>query len=479
MRRAWHLAIGLSPALIACAFVLSSYVVNAVPAWLLWRPLGLSLAVAIGIQIIAVAIGGWVRGTFWAFVLVSALAGMLVLAGASVLALTVFTLVRSTPGREYRLASSLAVAVSALLVSALAVQGVRNGAFDWEAPSSAIDLGAAQRGPSIHLLVLDGYPREDTMTELGFDNTPFLDALRERGFDVYSGSRSNYDRTAFTFVTMLSMRHLEEIDQLWVGGSDDPVEQTRVVSRTLQDLPLFSWLEELGYRTRVLQSSIAHVPLGDADVDDTVHTANNFELDLLQRTFLAGALESLGFARQQQRSHVVETLAAFADPPSDPTFTLAHVLSPHAPFVLDADGSLPPAPPCYPATCSLFENDIERLGWSKDEYWTRLTTQVDELNELVIEAVDDLVERDPDAVIVIFSDHGQRIPGDDEAMFRNLVVARTPGFRQLLGEAPTNINVLPSVFDAYLGTRIARLPDALFTSGDDPWLAVERFDDDR
>jgi hypothetical protein len=173
----------------------------------------------------------------------------------------------------------------------------------------------------------------------------------------------------------------------------------------------------------------------------------------------------------------VETLKRFAAAwPGDPGFTLAHVLSPHAPFVFQADGSLPEGPPCYPATCSIFESNIGRLGWGETEYWARFTAQVDYLNGMVLDALDTVVARDPDAVIVVLSDHGARIPGDREATFENLLVARTPGHPRLFGTSPTSINVLPMIFDAYLGTKIGKLPDSLYAAGEAPWLSVERIE---
>ncbi len=367
-----------------------------------------------------------------------------------------------------------AFAVSLLLSSALVARGVANGAFDWAAPESSLELEFEQPGPSIHLLVLDAYPRQDTLALLGFDNAPFLQAMQDRGFDVYEDSHSNYDRTAFTLLTMLSMRHLTEIGDLWADVPDDVIEQTRVVSRALQDPPLFDALERGGYTTRVLQGPIVDVPLGGADLDDTVHTANNFELDLPQRSVISGVLEYFGFARGQQRAQVTETLAEFASLEPGPTFTLAHVLSPHAPYVFGPGGTVPDPPPCYPASCSIFESNVGKLGWSEAENWARFTDQVDQLNGLLLSTVDELVARDPNAVIVLFSDHGPRIPGNVEARFDNLLVARTPGFPRLLGSSPTNINILPRVFDAYLGTSIGDLPDALYTAGEEPWLAVER-----
>ena len=63
--------------------------------------------------------------------------------------------------------------------------------------------------------------------------------------------------------------------------------------------------------------------------------------------------------------------------------------------------------------------------------------------------------------MVVLSDHG--VYGDDELdRFRNLIIARTPGHPGLLGDAPTPINVLPRILNAYLGTGLNELPDTLF-----------------
>ena len=109
-----------------------------------------------------------------------------------------------------------------------------------------------------------------------------------------------------------------------------------------------------------------------------------------------------------------------------PTFTFAHVMAPHAPQVFNADGSAAKAPPCYPERCAIFDGEQEDLGWTDDEYAARFTAQVAHLNDLVLDSIDDLVARDPDAVVVILSDHG--IEGDTERFHHlNLVVAKTPG----------------------------------------------------
>ena len=465
----------LAPTTLAAAFVLVGFVSNAVPLDQLWRPLVVAVGVALAAQLIAVLALGPTRGSFWAFVAVCLLSGLFVLAGASVLALTLFGLVSPSPERQYRLGALLTLAVSAVLLTVLVVQGASRGAFDWSPiPVAARDTGPLTAGPSIHLLMLDGYPRADLLAEIGFDNGAFLAALQERGFDHYPASQSNYDRTPFSLLTMLSMRHFDEIDELdrYRGEGGGVVEQERIAGRALLDVSLFDALTEAGYRTRLVEAPVVYVPLGGADSVIDAGAATNFELDTLQRTPLAGLLELFGFAMGQGRAHVTGTIGLFAEPPESPSFTIAHVMAPHAPFSFGADGSAAPAPPCYPATCAIFDGRVERLGWSADEHWARLVAHLEHLNALMLDAVDHLIAEDPDAVIVLLSDHGQLVDGEPANMFRNLLLARTPGHPELFGDAPTLVNVMPALLNAYLGADLAPLPDNLFRSSDDPWLEV-------
>lgn len=469
--------IGLAPALLAVAFVLIGFIDNAVPLDQLWRPLGIAVGVALAVHAVSVLTLGWVRGSFWAFVVVSGLAGLFVLAGATVLALTLFGIVTRVSDRQYRLGGLLATGVGALLVVVLVFTGASRGAFDWRPIQlAAPDVGQISPGPSIHLLVLDAYPRADVLAEVGFDNGPFLSAMAERGFDDYPESRSNYDRTPFSLLTMLTLRHLDDVDELdHASAAGGMVEQQRIAGRALLGVPLFNVVEDAGYRTRAVEGPVVHAPLGGADEVTSAGSATNFELDTLQRTPLAAPLEALGVGMSQARSQVTAALALFADPPDGPSFTFTHVMAPHAPFSFKADGLAAQAPPCYPAACAIFDGQEEGLGWSDDEHWQRMVAHVEHLNELVLRAADGLLAVDPNAVVVVFGDHGMRVGDDPENIHRNLLLARTPGHPGLFGEAPTLVNVVPQLLNAYLGGDAAVLPDELYRGGDDPWFEARPF----
>ncbi|HEX2767515.1 MAG TPA: hypothetical protein VHR55_12870 [Candidatus Limnocylindria bacterium] len=465
--------LAIAPAALAATFVLRGFVANAVPLDLLWRPLAVSVAIAIVIQVILVRAFGWTRGHVWAFVAVSVLTGLFVLAGAALLALTLFSVVRSGPDREYQLTGILAAAVSGLLFVAVVSQGVAAGAFDWQPILvTATPMTLADDSPSLHVLLLDGYPRQDVLEANGVDNEPFLAVMEVMGFDVYRDSRSNYTRTPFSVLSILSARHIDEMSELWADVPSGAAAQQRLVARALLAPPMLEWFRAAGYATRVLPATVAHVPLGGADEARGAGTANNFELDLLQRTPLAAPLEVIGFAAGQQRTHIERTLDTWADPPSGRTFTFAHVMSPHAPFVFRSDGSPADAPPCYPATCSLFDSDVGDLGWPADEYVRRWTGQVEHLNTLVLAAVERLVAEDPGAVVLVVSDHGVRGPAED-VQHRNLILARVPGHRGVLGTSPTLVNVIVDAMAPWAEGTVPRASDMLYRSGDDPWLFVE------
>jgi hypothetical protein len=467
----------LAPALLAVAFVLIGFVNNAVPLDQLWRPMLVAVGVALAIQALLVVALGWERGSFWAFVAHSALAGLFILAGAAVLALTLFAIVTRMPDRQYRLGGLLAAGVAVALVGVQVTAGISRGAFDWRPIQLAPPgVGSLSAGPNIHLLLLDGYPRQDVLGELGFDNEPFLSAMADRGFEAYPDSRSNYDRTPFSLLTLLTLRHLDDIDEL--AGADaagTTVSQERIAGRALLGVPLFNIVEGAGYRTRVVEGPVVHAPLGGADDVTSAGSATNFELDTLQRTPFAAPLEFLGIGMDQARDQVTGALALFADPPESPSFTFTHVMAPHAPFSFEADGSEAPAPPCYPETCAIFDGQNEGLGWSDEEHWQHMVAHVAHLNDLVMDAVDELLAADPDAVIVIFGDHGMRVAGDPENIHRNLLLARTPNHPHLFGAAPTLVNVVPHLLNAYLGGEVALLPDDLYTASDQPWFEASPY----
>jgi hypothetical protein len=101
---------------------------------------------------------------------------------------------------------------------------------------------------------------------------------------------------------------------------------------------------------------------------------------------------------------------------------------------------------------------------SRDTFGERLGEQVEALNGRVLEAVASVVESDPDAVVVLMSDHGMRhdvAPVDEH--YRSFLAARTPERPELFAEDESPVNLLRRVLSAYLGAAAEPLPYRAWT----------------
>jgi Sulfatase len=323
--------------------------------------------------------------------------------------------------------------------------------------------------PDIYVLLLDGYPRADVLERrFGIDNSPFLDELRDLGFDVASASHANYVFTQLTLASMFQMRHLEEIPELapLIGT---PGWHVNALRDALIDSPAFATLRAAGYQIVATQPGYEHVALRNAADRVLEHgEMNDLERDVLKRTWLLdplGALMPTFFTcpPRDRVVHAFDDLVRLADEDrGQPTFTWVHVPAPHLPLALDADGqALPLDPRRFDAS------DVAGFGMSDAQFATAYAGELNYLNGRVLDAVRALEiapgRREP--VIVILSDHGYTYDlADVQARLGNFFAAFTPQAPALLAEPPTLVNLMPILFNRFLGTHDPMSADRYFLS---------------
>ena len=339
------------------------------------------------------------------------------------------------------------------------------------ATSGAVRLGGGTTGtaplpevderPSMYVVLLDGYPALETLQDrFGFDAAPFASALEERGFDIADSSRSNYNRTLLTLSSMLHMQYVDSVDGL-SESRDGFAAQNRQLTGAINAAPVPEMLDEAGYRTVSISS-----PYGEATVttvDRVIHTGamTLFEEQLLRYTAAGRWLIERwpGIVADQHRQGVLGVLDALRRVPVEeqsPVFTMAHVFSPHTPFVFNADGSPRPLLDCYPERCGITTPELDRLGIDAESYGAGLVAQTEYLNDQLLRTVDAIVAEDPDAVIVLYSDHGARYEeGPSEEHFQTFLAARTPGHGGLLDGQVSLVNLYPMLLNAYFGSDLA------------------------
>lgn len=280
----------------------------------------------------------------------------------------------------------------------------------------------APPGPPIYVVLLDGYPRVDTLANLGIDNTLFIEALEARGFDHYPDATTTYRYTHKTLLAILT-------DDTIADGPSSIEEKRDVRERLL--LPP-GWVAIDPPVGHVVLSGGRHVTPGGFN-DFEAHLLGQSALGVVARDWVAILLgESLrGGVEFQFR--LLETMEGRV---------FAHVLSPHPPFLYAADGSPRPVSACWPA-CDLFDSTVERLGISQTQWAQGMGAQLTVLNARVIEAVDSIRADHEDAVVVLFSDHGGRYTYEDEDEWhRSFLASLTPGFPNLFGESPGPEDIL-------------------------------------
>ena len=160
------------------------------------------------------------------------------LAGWALLAVLGLVLIwRSSPAAVRRATVGVTVAVGALIVvnlvpiGGLAIRSVSVGTPEAGdgAPTEAADGGMRD----VWYIVPDRYAGADGLRQAhGSDNTPFLDALRERGFQVAEHATSTYLKTSLSLLSTLNLEELdlETLEAEATGG--DALDQSTAASRS-------------------------------------------------------------------------------------------------------------------------------------------------------------------------------------------------------------------------------------------------------
>lgn len=251
--------------------------------------------------------------------------------------------------------------------------------------TSALDITPETR-PSIWWFVLDGYGRGDVLSEEypGTDVAAFKDALQERGLNVDDRAVASYP---FTYLSMASTLQME----LLVEEGDDVTDREPFYRMLQGDNKVVSTLRSWGY-------SYAHAPAhgwegsecsGLEDACANASLLSEADRVLISMTPLKLLQDGAWLAAiQSARTNpvkVVEAVERFDLP--QPLFVLAHVMSPHPPYTRTAE-------------CDPQESDGK---WgTRDDYADSVTC----INRLTIEAIDRILEVDPNAVILVQGDHG-------------------------------------------------------------------------
>lgn len=336
------------------------------------------------------------------------------------------------------------------------------------APAPAADASngtPAGTLPDIYLILLDEHTRQDTLLrDFGVDDSAFITALEARGFDVSSGSHTNYDSTEWTISSMFQMQYLDALPSIEAQRArGQPIDS---IMRGLEnDNPVFEALRQKGYTVVTTAPWFEHTIIRRSDVLVDSGLMNEFESQLLLSTTIGRIIDQVlpSWLGDQFRGNVEANMAAASQiastPSAAPRLAFIHVAAPHEPYVYAADGS--PVPLALTDLYGPYAGTPEQLAAKRAAYGD----EIQWVDQQAIGMVDAIIkaEKRP-AAIIVFGDHGSRLPVaasgyGDSARVTNLFAALTPGHAGLFGSSPTLVNVFPTLLDTYLGESVPMQPN--------------------
>jgi sulfatase-like protein len=358
------------------------------------------------------------------------------------------------------------VAAGLVLINAVTIgvykvrSGSRGETSELEALVPAVPASASSTDErDIYYIIFDRYGGPDALSEMGFDNSGFLNGLSSKGFYVASESRGNYPKTLLSLASSLNMTYLDFLTREIGTDSDDEGPARRLIKRHT----VARFLKSKGYRYIQIGSwwgVTSESPLADLNIK--LGGLSEFSSALVETTplFPVGPAisEQLDFRHREYNRALLqfEKVAEVRKVPG-PTFVFAHILVPHGPYVFDQNGAY-------------VEREDEQDRSFRRNYLAQLAFVNKKIDQLVQTLLAGTESEDP--IIIFQSDEGPgEAPGDWakasptawRKKFPILNAYYLPGINDSgLYPSISPVNTFREVFNLYFDAGLPILPDRSF-----------------
>jgi hypothetical protein len=332
--------------------------------------------------------------------------------------------------------------------------------------------------PDIYLIVLDKYTGSTMLAAtFGFDNHPFEDALRSRGFVVPTDARANYLHTFLALGAMLNLRYLDDLTARFGNR-----EQWEVAYPLIENNRLAAFLRDHGYTIATMPTAFAGTRqnrYADRQLIPPREVRPEIYARWVKQTAgpglrllacaVAGCVANMPPYEPSSVDVLERQFRAVRDASRQdghPLFVFAHLLVPHEPYVY--------GPACQHRAPFWPQEDITQA----EQIRRRYLDQIRCLNTTLLALADTIRSRSPvPPVILLQADHGHGRLG---RMVPPLSLAAPDAIRErtsvfaayLLPGLPsdsvwaeiTPVNALRLVLRHYFHADLPSLPDRTFWS---------------
>lgn len=320
--------------------------------------------------------------------------------------------------------------------------------------------------PDIYLLIFDAMPSTKAMiSEWQFDNSKLDSFLSREGFYVNSLSKSNYNLTVLSMVSMLNMDYTTPINL-----KQDETKMYFKASASLLDNSLTRFLKEQQYDVKQFQAISfqnkdwnGNCFFGDMLTNNyfyqtlpgRIYRDLGWQLEKFKTRYFASYAERKIHTRNQQMQINLITLKKMIEEScsknkQQPQFVYAHFPLPHDPYIFDSSGNLkPPA-----KTVLLTEQEQSKAFMEQVRYSNKL-----------IEHLISFIKKNnkTNSVIIVSGDHGYRnINGEKGYMiFDNFNSLYFPdGDYSQLYQSMSPVNTFRVIVNKYFKANLPILKDS-------------------
>ncbi len=313
-----------------------------------------------------------------------------------------------------------------------------------------------EKNPDIFLFVLDAYARADSLKILlDYDNSYFLDYLRNMGFYIADCSQSNYNSTLVSIASILNMNYLDTLPP--VNGETRPAAS---ISPYIKHSIVRDTLESKGYKIVAFETGFGFTEITDAEIyyqsqnsniaRQLFGTVNAFELLYLRTTAISALLDMGKISpddieieiKRDRQEFVYSTLLKDINKVESPKFVFAHILTTHLPFA-------------NPQISFNSDPVVSKLPEKERGYHDALVYS-DKMMVDVLEEIISSSEIQP--VIIITGDHGTTMlkGGELDILYAAYLGGRpTDGFYSSI----TPVNTFRIVMNSIFSENFPLLPD--------------------
>ena len=311
---------------------------------------------------------------------------------------------------------------------------------DIETPLSTID---SKKLPDIYYIILDGYANQNILEKFyNYDNSSFINFLKEKGFYVAEKSMTNYPYTSQSLSSSLNINYLNDI-KTQDGNSFGDLHE--LISQNFVSY----FLKKNNYQIVHLRSGYSVTRDFDfADQDIQIGGPNEFERGILEFTILR--LDDLSgifhYLRIKSQFKIMNTLI---DIPL-PKFTFIHIVSPHPPFVCNSNGNFK-------------IHHISNVSWEpKQDYIEQLKYITSSIKKFLANVIS---KSKTLPIIILQSDHGpwlRNIEGENIYQARSYILNAylTPeNYKKDLYPSISPVNSFRVIFNHIFQSQLDLLPD--------------------